>query len=58
MGMILIIVAGFIVCTMAIFSAVKMAANRVTAPTESLKEEITILKNRIDELENEKKKNT
>lgn len=58
MGMILIIVAGFIVCIIAIFSVVKMTTNRVTAPTESLNKEITILKNRIDELENEKKNNT
>lgn len=32
-----------------------MTANRVTAPTNDLKEEVTHLKKRIDELENEKK---
>lgn len=37
----------------AIFSVVKMAINRVTAPTDDLKEEITTLKRRIDELEKE-----
>ena len=58
MEVILIFVAGFIVFIIAIFSVVKMATNKVTAPTEDLKEEITILKNRIDELEDDKKNKT
>lgn len=49
----LIFVAGFIVLIMAIFSFIKMLTNRVTAQTDDLKEEITTLKNRIDELEKE-----
>lgn len=53
MEIILIFIVGFIVFTIAIFSVIKMATNRVTAPTNDLKEEITTLKKRIDELENE-----
>jgi len=58
MGMIIIFVAGFIVFIITIISIIKMATNRVTAPTENLKVEITTLKNRINELENSKKSNT
>lgn len=53
MEIILMFVAGFIVFIIAIFSVIKMATNRVTAPTDDLKEEITNLKKRIGELENE-----
>lgn len=53
MELILIFVAGFIVFIIAIFSMIKMVINRVTAPTDDLKNEMTILKKRIDELENE-----
>lgn len=55
MEVILLFVVGFIVFIIAIFSVVKMIASRVTAPTNDLKEEVAHLKNRIDELENEKK---
>lgn len=58
MEVILLFVAGFIVFIIAIFSVIRMATNRVTAPTEDLKKEVTNLKNRIDELENDKKNNT
>ena len=54
MEIILLFVVGFIVLIIAIFSVVKMTANRVTASTNDLKEEVTHLRKRIDELENEK----
>lgn len=53
MEIILIFIVVFIVFTIAIFSVINMATNRVTAPANVLKEEITTLKKRIDELENE-----
>jgi len=53
-GIIFLFVAGFIVFIMAIFSLIKMAGNRVTAPTNELKEEIATLKNRVNELEDNK----
>ncbi|AIF45310.1 MULTISPECIES: hypothetical protein [Virgibacillus] len=58
MEVIIIFIAGFIVFIIAIFSVIRMATTRVTAPTEDLKEEVTNLKDRIDELENNKKNNT
>jgi len=54
MGIILLFVAGFIVFMILILSFIKMAENRVTAPTNELKEEIATLKNRVNELENNK----
>lgn len=53
MRVFLIFAAGFIVLIIAIFSVVKMTINRVTASTDDLKEEITTLKRRVDELEKE-----
>lgn len=53
MEIMLIFVAGFVVFIIAIFSTIKIIANRVTAPTENLKAEITTLKKRVDELEGE-----
>lgn len=55
MEIILILVVGFIVFIIAIISVIKMVANRVIAPTNDLKEEVTNLKKRIAELEKEKK---
>lgn len=52
MDIILIFVAGFIVFIIALFSVIKMVTNRVTAPTDNLRREITTLKKRIDGLEN------
>lgn len=52
MGVMLILVAGGIVFIMAIYSAVSIMANKVTAPTKALNEEISQLKRRINELEN------
>lgn len=54
MEVILLFVIGFIVILIALFSLVKIATNKVIAPTNDLQEEIVHLKKRIDELENEK----
>ncbi|MBP1971014.1 hypothetical protein J2Z83_003151 [Virgibacillus natechei] len=51
-------VVGFIVFIIAIVSVIKIAANRVAAPTNDLKEGIVRLEKRGDEFENEKKNNT
>lgn len=58
MEIMLIFIAGFIVFLIAIVSVFKMITNRVTAPTDDLKREVTNLKNRIDQLENEQKNET
>ena len=51
MEIILIFVAGFIVLMIATFSLIKMVTNRVTAPANDLRAEITTLRERIDEIE-------
>lgn len=51
MDIIFIFVVGFILLIMVIFSVVRMTTNRIFVPTDDLKNEITTLKNRIDELE-------
>lgn len=43
MEIILIFIIGFIVFIIAIFSVIQMITNRVTTPTNHLKEEITNL---------------
>lgn len=53
MEIILMFVVGFILLIMVIFSVVRMTANRITAPTNDLKDEISTLKKRIDQLEKE-----
>ncbi|QUW22309.1 hypothetical protein JSQ81_01575 [Sporosarcina sp. Marseille-Q4063] len=51
----LIYLAGvFIVFIIALLSIVRMSTNRTTASTDDLKEEMKNLKQRINELENEK----
>lgn len=42
-----------VVFTEATISVIRMIINRVTSPTDDLKEEIITFKNGIDELENE-----
>lgn len=55
MEIILLFAVGFIGFMIVMFSVVKMTANKVTAPTYDLKDEVIQLKKRIDELENEKR---
>ncbi len=58
MELILMLVAGFIVLIIAVISVFGMVTKRVSVPTEDLQEEITNLKKRVNELEDEKKNNT
>jgi len=55
MEIILLFVVGFIGFIIVMLSVVKMAANKVTAPTNDLKDEVIHLKKRIIELESEVK---
>lgn len=58
MEIILILVAGIIVFIIAIISIIRGVTYRVLAPTKDLKDEISKLQKRINELENEKKNDT
>lgn len=53
MEVILLFVVGFIIFLIAIFSVIKMIANRVTAPTKELQDKVSHLSKRVKELENE-----
>lgn len=55
MEIILLFAVGFIGFIIVMFSIVKITANKVTAPTNDLKDEVIRLKKRIDQLESEKK---
>src|SRR5699024_11527234 len=52
---ILILVAGIIVFIIAIISIIRGVTYRVQAPTKNLKDEVSKLQKRVNELENEKK---
>ncbi len=53
MEIIFMFLAGFVVFIIALFTVIKIAANKVAAPTNDLKEEVENLKKRINELEKE-----
>lgn len=55
MGIIFIVVSGIIVFIIAIISIIRGMIDRVHAPTKDLKDEISKLQKRVNELENEKK---
>lgn len=55
MEIIFMFIAGFIVFIIIIIAIIKGVAHRIKSPTDELKEEVLNLKNRINELENEKK---
>lgn len=55
MEIIFMFIAGFIVFIIAIIAIIKAVTHRINIPTEDLKEEMSKLKKRVNELENEKK---
>lgn len=51
MQIILLVVVGFVLLLVLLFSVINIAVSRVTAPMEDVNEKIADLEKRIDELE-------
>lgn len=56
MGIILIFIVGFVVLIISLFSVVKIVTNRLRIPDNDMENEILNLKERVEKLEYEQKK--
>lgn len=55
MELILMFVAGLVVFIIAVISIIKGVTHRITSPTDDLREEISNLKRRVNEIEKQKR---
>lgn len=52
MEIILLIVSGFVLLMVLLFSIINITVNRVTTPTKDLQEKVAQLEEKVEELEN------